>query len=484
MIAVSFRSLRRLCGAAFVLATVACNGSDLVAPSTGGLQVTAATSGNPVDLDQDGYTAALDGGVGVAVPVNGSVAFSELTAGTHSVALGGVAPNCIVSGQNPAEVTVTVGATAHSDFQITCSATTGSVQVTTATSGNPADLDQDGYTVALDGGAGEAVAVNGSATFSDLAAGTHSVTLDRVAANCTVSGENPAQVTVIVGTMAQLDFQITCTPGLGLTGRIAFVSDRDGNREIYTMNANGTGVTRLTNNVVNDAQPAWTSDGAKIAFVSDRDGNDEIYAMNADGSDIVRLTNDPAFDGTPAWSPDGTRIAFESTRDGSPGIYVMNADGSGAARLAGNTVVDARPAWAPDGTKIAFVSRVRLIGRAFAPAIYVVTADGSRVTLLSILAGPAQRLAWSPDGTKIAADRTLGGDLDIFVVHVDGSGNTTITNNPATDAQPSWSADGTKIAFASDRDGNFEIYVMNADGSDPTRLTNHPARDVEPAWAP
>ena len=75
-----------------------------------------------------------------------------------------------------------------------------------------------------------------------------------------------------------------------VNGRIAFDSDRDGNDEIYVMNADGTGQTRLTNNVVSDLQSAWSPDGTKIAFQSTRDGNPEIYAMNADGTAPTRLT--------------------------------------------------------------------------------------------------------------------------------------------------------------------------------------------------
>ena len=95
--------------------------------------------------------------------------------------------------------------------------------------------------------------------------------------------------------------------------------------------------------------PAWSPDGTKIAFVSDRDGDTEIYVMNADGSHPTNLTNTSAEDRTPAWSPDGTKIAFVSSRDGSAGIYVMNADGSNPTRLVGNINDDFWPTltWSP-----------------------------------------------------------------------------------------------------------------------------------------
>ena len=85
----------------------------------------------------------------------------------------------------------------------------------------------------------------------------------------------------------------------------------------------------------------------RIAFASDRDGNFEIYVMNADGSNQTNLTNDPAGDLAPIWSPDGSRIAFASSRDGNPEVYVMNADGSGLANLTGNPDYDGSHAWSP-----------------------------------------------------------------------------------------------------------------------------------------
>ena len=85
----------------------------------------------------------------------------------------------------------------------------------------------------------------------------------------------------------------------------------------------------------------------RIAFFSDRDGNDEIYVMDADGSNQTRLTNNPAWDCDPAWSPDGSRIAFTSDRDGNYQVYVMNADGSGQANSTDNAGGDGWPAWSP-----------------------------------------------------------------------------------------------------------------------------------------
>jgi TolB protein len=106
---------------------------------------------------------------------------------------------------------------------------------------------------------------------------------------------------------------------------------------------------RITSNISGDSarDPAWSSDGAKIAFTTTRDGNPEIYVMNADGSVQIRLTNNEAFDYAPAWSPDGRRISFTSHRDGNGEIYVMNTDGSDQTRLTNTLADDIWPAWSP-----------------------------------------------------------------------------------------------------------------------------------------
>ena len=92
-----------------------------------------------------------------------------------------------------------------------------------------------------------------------------------------------------------------------------------------------------------------TDAGEMIAFTSEREGNAEIYIMNADGSNPQRLTNDPAYDAWPVWSPDGSHIAFTSTRNGEADIYVMDADGSNLRRLTYDDAIDIWPDWSPDG---------------------------------------------------------------------------------------------------------------------------------------
>ncbi len=282
-------------------------------------------------------------------------------------------------------------------------------------------------------------------------------------------------------------FVITAAPPAAVTGRIAFASERDEvfNLDIYVINADGSGVTRLTTSIATDNGPTWSPDGSRIAFTSTRDGDNEIYLMNADGSGQTRLTTHLAFDVSPAWSPDGSRIAFASDRDSiTPGnldIYVFNADGSGLTRLTTNSATDEGPAWSPDGSRIAFSSTRDGVRN---HEIYVMNADGSGQTRLTTNDLNDLDPAWSPDGSRIAFASFRDGDGEIYVMNADGSGQTRVTTSPGRDNAPTWSPDGSHIAFVSERDGNPEISIMNADGSGQTRLTNNQARDRNPTWAP
>ena len=276
--------------------------------------------------------------------------------------------------------------------------------------------------------------------------------------------------------------QFSVSAAEGLRGTIAFHSNRDGDFDIYVMNADGSRVTQLTHNTTGDVDPIWSPDGKRIAFSSDRVAGTccEVFVMNADGTGVTQLTHGGGFAG--AWSPDGKRIAFVGPQGE---LLVMNVDGTGATQL-----TEGRPtAWSPDGKRIAFISN-----RDGDNDIYVINADGTGVTQLTNdpASDEGDHAGWSPNGKRFVFSSTRdGGDLDIFVMNADGSGVTELTHNDfIADDDPVWSPDGKRIAFHSTRDGGDEdIFVMNADGTGVIPLTSNsvlpngsPIFDAVPVW--
>ncbi len=285
-----------------------------------------------------------------------------------------------------------------------------------------------------------------------------------------------------------------------LQGHIVFYSERDGNPEIYSMNADGNDLQRLTNDPAYDDSPALSPDGSRIAFLTSRhdpDGaypnfNYEIYIMDSDGKNQRRLTTTDAAENHPAWSPDGHHIAFDADYDGDgyAEIYGMDVESMNVTRLTFNQANDQFADWSPaeasleNGGQIAFTS-----DRDGGYDIYVMDADGSNQRPLTSDAGWELFPAWSPDGTQIAyfaCDvQCRPNRQDIYVMDADGSHRQRLTDRPrGVDEDPAWSPDGQYIVFQSNRDRNFEIYRMRPDGTEQTRLTNDGGGDYWPSWGP
>jgi Tol biopolymer transport system component len=241
-----------------------------------------------------------------------------------------------------------------------------------------------------------------------------------------------------------------------LSGRIAF----DNHEDVWTINADGTDLTRLTHSPAFQFDPSWSPDGTQIAYRSDQGDESEIWIMNADGTGQRRLTAGLS----PAWSPDGLRIAYASPGDipcppgrgpRCTGISIMNADGSGQHRVP-NTDGGEYPSWSPDGKRIAFNSN--LTGD---HVMYIVDVDGSNLVNLSSV-GEGWQVDWSPDGRSIlfTSHRDHPDNYtDVYVMRPDGSAVLRLTHNRAY--TPAWSPDGDSIVFSAPG-----LFIMDPDGSD------------------
>lgn len=277
----------------------------------------------------------------------------------------------------------------------------------------------------------------------------------------------------------------TLTPIPALTGSgggvIAFTSERDGNMEVYIMNADGSDQRRLTAKGGNDAWTTWSPDGTLIAYHSVRGSGSVLNSLSLADNSVQRWSI--PLSGKfwePAWSHDGKWLAFSNQATGNNSdIYILSVDGEDLIQLTNTDGIDGGPFWSPDDRQIAFYS-----DRDGNFEMYLMDADGSDQRRLTD--NPAEDLvtSWSPDGARLAFFSNRDGNYELYTVNADGSDLVRLTNTSADEREPAWSPDGTRIAFVSNQDGNDEIYVMDANGSNKTRLTNTPARELLPTWRP
>jgi len=251
-----------------------------------------------------------------------------------------------------------------------------------------------------------------------------------------------------------------CTPIS--SGKIAFVSDREGAPFIYVMNPDGSNPTKLGSWFGVPNTFCWSPDGTKIAFI---DGDGWLCLIGADDGSLSKLAEIPSY--SISQSPDGGKIAagcFDYD------IYTVDV-GTGKLKNLTNTpdIKESLPSWSPHSDKIAFII--------FAPPncdIALMDADGGNQTVIASERGICEELTWSPDGEKVSytwysEDKPVPEGIchDICLVNTRDGIKLNLTNSPKFDDRDlSWSPDGTNIALSSRRQVvDIQIYVMNADGS-------------------
>jgi TolB protein len=272
-------------------------------------------------------------------------------------------------------------------------------------------------------------------------------------------------------------------------GRIAFASTRDGDAEIFVMDADGTNVIQITHNTVDDHSPDWAPDGRRIVFVREVGSeNDDLYIVDTvTGKERAFTTARPWYETDPAWSPNGKWIAFASEsplRDGGD-VVALRVDGNRSRAIAmqdeNSTNVD--PTWSPDGKRLAFIEYYDSFD--LYSARFCCSNGYKRKTLTSdsfVEFHPE----WSPDGSKILFGRSVDSSVfknGLYTITPDGKTQTVVFEGPL-DARPgSWSPSGDAIVFYAQGGAGYDIYRINADGTGLTRLTDDLASDQHPDWS-
>lgn len=286
----------------------------------------------------------------------------------------------------------------------------------------------------------------------------------------------------------------------GGSGQIAFASASSGLPQIYLVNLDTTGLTQLTNVEGGACQPSWSPDGAQIVFISPcrarAEFNDDIYkdaslyVMNADGSGITTLTDVPVAGFDPAWSPDGKRIAFTSLRDGKKDIYLLTLETGEVTRLTsatGDVQENSHPAWSPSGDQIVYMVRrfnayqVWAMSDAGQDNVQVAR-SGQRVSdFLPVWMADGETILFSQKDVEVVTRAWL-----VSIRYEDrDTRSPTRLNLPRPIEDVEVSPDGIWIVYETrDNEGNRDIYFMTMNGEARTRLTSDPAVDFDPSWRP
>jgi len=262
------------------------------------------------------------------------------------------------------------------------------------------------------------------------------------------------------------------------TKKIVFISNKNGNEDIFSMNIDGSELTQLTDYPGKDSYPAVSPDGKKIAYTSDINGTWQLMVMNWDGTEKVQLTQNPWRSGFPSWSFDGRFIFFEVFQDGDWEIYRINSDGSNMRRLTFNpSAYDWHPFGHPFQYKVIYES-----GTVGNEDLYIMDYDGKNIKRISSINMRKRVPAISVDGKIIAFMGYEGANSFIYTMDSNGENIRKLTDSPVNCGHPSISPDNAFITFQGKVDRQDEIYIINLDGSGLTRLTNIPGNDWDPVF--
>ena len=275
---------------------------------------------------------------------------------------------------------------------------------------------------------------------------------------------------------------------------IIFTSRRWWNYDIFIADTYNGYMTHLTKNKWLDFDPAISNDGSKLAFVSDRDGNREIYLMDLiwmdgynqwEGKNLVNITKSAEHDWTPRFSPNSNKILFTTyfPNNDNYDVFIMNIDGSEKINLTNTHYYEKYPQFSPDGSFVIYQAWQKGKMEIFFSNIL----DKNKINLTRSLSSNdiiSHGNAFSPDGQKIVFTSDRDGDRNIYIMNIDGSNQAKLTSHEANDYEPVFSPDGLSITFTSERDGNKEIYIMNTNGTNKINLSKNSEDDWNPRYYP
>ncbi len=259
------------------------------------------------------------------------------------------------------------------------------------------------------------------------------------------------------------------------SSKVVFVSNRDGNKEIYFMDYDGKRERRITYNDYIDMLPSWSLDKEKVLYTSYRDGDPDLYMFHLYTGKTELISTGQA-NYSADWSRENDCIVYTSTRSGNAEIYIKEMKTRKEKRLTFNRAIDTSPCWSPNSREIAFVSN-----RSGTAQVYLMDAEGSNIRRITSEGTRHDSPEWSPGGTQLAYTLMISGRIDIYIYNLKNNAITKLTENSGLNESPTWSPDGRHIIFASNRSGRFQLYTVDYDGANLRRLT-FKGENKMPSW--
>jgi len=260
------------------------------------------------------------------------------------------------------------------------------------------------------------------------------------------------------------------------TTKLAFVSDRDGNKEIYFMDYDGKRQQRITHNQTIDILPAWSRNSEQVLYTSYRRRSPDLFMFHL-YTGKTEMISTGGVNYAADWAPDSEQIVYTSSKKaGNAEIYIRNMETGREKRVTFNRTIDTSPCWSPNGKEIAFVSQ-----RSGIPRVYIMDNEGANVRCITYDGTHFDSPSWSPDGSRIAYVSMVEGRLDIYIYHNKNNTMTKLTENAGRNENPTWSPDGRHIIFSSNRTGRYQLYSIDYDGANLKRLTTK-GENKMPAW--
>ncbi len=275
-----------------------------------------------------------------------------------------------------------------------------------------------------------------------------------------------------------LDAIVGADSGRQIFNQLAFVSNRDGNYELYVLDVELGVITRITNHPALDSRPSWSPDGKQLVYSHNDNGEWSIYVVLVDGSIPPRKITE----GIEAeWSPGGEKIAYVSQKEGNVELYLTDVEGTPSVRITKNGIVGTDFSWSNDGRRIVYKVDNADLNQGYGLAVFDLEERMERRlpdTKTELNAVPR----WCPDHT-IVYHSTVNGNRDVYRTGIGWPEPQRLTDHPLEGSFPSCSPDGSKIAFQSNGDGNLDVYVMQLDGIILGKISNNLLSDGLPQWS-